>query len=40
VTRELLKRGYSEGDIDKLWGRNFLRVLKEVERVGVRSPKS
>jgi len=34
VTRELLKRGYSEGDIDKLWGRNFLRVLKEVERVG------
>ena len=40
VTRELLKRGYSEPDIDKLWGRNFLRVLKEVERVGVRSPKS
>jgi membrane dipeptidase len=39
VTRELLKRGYSEGDIDKLWGRNFLRVLKEVERVGARSPK-
>ena len=40
VTRELLKRGYSEEDIGKLWGRNFLRVLKEVERVAARSPKS
>jgi microsomal dipeptidase-like Zn-dependent dipeptidase len=40
VTRELLKRGYSEEDIGKLWGRNFLRVLKEVEKVGARSPKS
>src|SRR5580704_15603358 len=39
VTRELLKRGYSEGDIDKLWGRNFLRVMKEVERVGAHWPK-
>jgi membrane dipeptidase len=40
VTRELLKRGYSEEDIGKLWGRNFLRVLKEVERVAERWPKS
>ena len=40
ITRELLKRGYSEADIGKLWGRNFLRVLKEVERVGERPPKS
>jgi membrane dipeptidase len=39
ITRELLKRGYAEADIDKLWGRNFLRVLKEVERVGARAPK-
>ena len=36
VTRELLKRGYSEADINKLWGRNFLRVLAEVERVSAR----
>ncbi len=36
VTRELLKRGYSENDIAKLWGRNFLRVLKEVERRAIR----
>ena len=32
ITRELLKRGYSETDIGKLWGRNFLRVMKEVEK--------
>ena len=38
ITRELLTRGYSEADIDKLWGRNFLRVLKEVERAGARTP--
>ena len=33
ITAELLKRGYSEEDIDKLWGGNFLRVFKEVEKV-------
>ncbi len=33
VTRELLKRGYSEADIAKLWGGNFLRVFKQVEAV-------
>lgn len=31
VTLGLLKRGYTEEDIRKLWGGNFLRVLKEVE---------
>jgi membrane dipeptidase len=33
VTVEMLRRGYSERDIKKFWGGNFLRVLKEVERV-------
>jgi membrane dipeptidase len=33
VTRELLRRGYTEPQINKLWGENFLRVLREVERV-------
>ena len=33
VTRELLRRGYTEPQIRKLWGENFLRVLREVERV-------
>ena len=32
VTEELVKRGYSEGDIAKLWGGNLLRVMEAVER--------
>ncbi|MBV7537748.1 dipeptidase [Duganella sp. sic0402] len=32
VTVELLRRGYSERDIAKLWGGNFLRVLGEAQR--------
>jgi len=31
VTAELLKRGYSEADIAKLWGENLLRVMEAVE---------
>jgi membrane dipeptidase len=31
LTKELLKRGYSEADIAKLWGGNFLRVFRQVE---------
>ena len=30
-TRELLKKKYSEADIQKLWGGNFLRVMREVQ---------
>ena len=33
VTLALVKRGYSEEDIAKLWGGNLLRVWREVERV-------
>jgi len=33
VTVELVRRGYSEEDIRKLWGGNTLRVWREVERV-------
>jgi membrane dipeptidase len=32
ITRELLKRGYSEQDVRKILGKNFLRVLREVEK--------
>ncbi len=32
VTRELLKRGYSEADLAKLWGGNVLRVMRAAER--------
>ena len=31
VTRELLRRGYSNGDIEKIWGGNWLRVMKQVQ---------
>jgi membrane dipeptidase len=31
VTAELVKRGYSQADINKIWGGNFLRVFKAVE---------
>ena len=30
-TRQLLARGYSEADIQKLWGGNFLRVMNDVQ---------
>jgi membrane dipeptidase len=32
LTKELLRRGYSEEDIDKILGGNILRVMEEVER--------
>ena len=31
LTRELLRRGYSENEIQKFWSGNFLRVMKAVE---------
>src|SRR5215831_3060304 len=33
ITYELMKRGYSDADIKKILGENFLRVMSEVERV-------
>lgn len=33
VTKELVRRGYSEDEIRKLWGGNLLRVMRDVERV-------
>jgi len=33
VTLELVRRGYSEEEIAKLWGGNLLRVLREAERI-------
>jgi len=33
VTLELVKRGYSEDEIEKLWGGNLLRVLDKVQEV-------
>ena len=31
ITIELLQRGYTRSDIEKIWGGNIMRVLKEVE---------
>ncbi len=32
ITAELIRRGYKSKDIEKIWGLNFLRVMKEAER--------
>jgi len=37
VTLELVRRGYTEDEIAKLWGGNLLRVWREVERVAAAS---
>ncbi len=37
VTLELVRRGYSQDDIEKLWGGNLLRVWREVEEVAAES---
>jgi membrane dipeptidase len=33
ITLELVKRGYTEEQIVKIWGGNFMRVFKEVEKL-------
>jgi membrane dipeptidase len=33
VTKELVRRGYTEEQIGKIWGGNLLRVLDDVQRV-------
>ena len=32
ITVELVKRGYKENDIEKIWGGNFMRVFKQAEK--------
>jgi len=40
VTEELVRRGYSEKDIAKIWGGNLLRVWRDVEKVAEREQKA
>lgn len=40
ITLELVKRGYTEEEITKLWGENLLRVLDEVQAVAQSLQKS
>ena len=39
VTLELVRRGYSEQQIDKIWSGNLLRVMEQVAKVAAQSPK-
>ena len=32
LTKALVARGYSQKDIEKIWGGNFLRVFRRVEQ--------
>ncbi|MFW6370873.1 MAG: dipeptidase [Bacteroidota bacterium] len=36
ITREMLKRSYTEEEIIKVWGGNFFRVYHEVEKLAVK----
>jgi membrane dipeptidase len=36
ITEELVRRGYSDADIQKILGENLLRVMTDAERVAVR----
>ena len=38
VTLELVRRGYNEEEISRLWGGNLLRVWREAERIAAESP--
>lgn len=40
ITYELLKRGYSKRDIQKIWGGNLIRVFREVERTAAKLSKN
>jgi len=40
VTKELVRRGYTEEQIEKIWGGNLLRVWREVERVAAEMQKT
>jgi membrane dipeptidase len=40
VTIELVRRGYTEAQIKKIWSENLLRVWREVERVAASTPKA
>ena len=36
ITLELVRRGYTEPEIRKIWGGNLLRVFRAVERAAVK----
>ena len=40
ITMELLRRGYNETEIKKIWGGNLLRVFREVEKCAEKGKKA
>jgi membrane dipeptidase len=36
ITKELIRRGYSREDIAKIWGGNFMRVMRENQALAIR----
>jgi membrane dipeptidase len=36
ITEELVRRGYSENDISKIWGGNLMRVFRQVQAIANR----
>jgi membrane dipeptidase len=38
ITLELVKRGYTENEIRKIWGGNLMRVMREVQKARVSNP--
>jgi membrane dipeptidase len=38
ITLELVRRGYSENDIRKIWGGNLMRVMAEVQEARTKDP--
>jgi membrane dipeptidase len=39
VTLELVRRGYTESQIEKIWSGNLLRVLDEVQQIAAKLQK-
>jgi membrane dipeptidase len=39
VTLEMVRRGYTEEQIGKIWSGNLLRVMEKVEQVAAATPK-
>jgi membrane dipeptidase len=37
ITRELLRRGYSVDDLEKIWGGNLMRVMREVQSLSAQN---
>ena len=37
ITRELIRRGYTEADVNRIWGGNLLRVWRAVQAIGEES---